>query len=80
MDIFPEPIVEPTPKKRGRKPTINVKDNRNEYYKQYYRENNGTVCCDQCGLCVKKQGLSHHRTSNRHRILSVLKQLQNPPI
>lgn len=56
--------------KRGRKPTVNVKDNKN-YYNEYYHKTNKLVKCT-CGQDIFSRSLRVHQKSKRHGKLTEL--------
>jgi len=56
--------------KRGRKLTVNVKENKN-YYNEYYHRTNKLVKCT-CGQDIFSRSLRVHQKSRRHSKLTDL--------
>ena len=63
--------------KRGRKTTVNVKENP-EYFNDYYKRTNHLVKCS-CGQDVFSRSMRNHLQSVRHAKLEKLKEdIPNP--
>jgi hypothetical protein len=62
--------------KRGRKPTVNVKENPT-YYNDYYQRTNHLVKCN-CGQDVFSRSMRNHKLSKRHeKLLNLLATAEN---
>lgn len=55
-------------KKRGRTVTKDVKNHRDTYFNDYYKEHNHDIRCE-CGQYVKYMSLCKHKKSKKHNYL-----------
>ena len=76
--IMSELNILPQSLKRGRRPTMNIKDNLNAYHNRYYHEHRTTVKCE-CGALIVKTGMvAHIRTKKHFFMLEYLRGLRPP--
>ena len=56
--------------------TININLNKNEYFREYYKNNNELIACE-CGMQIKKRGKCKHILSQHHKMLLEIRKFEN---
>jgi len=68
-NIQMETLGEIVHKKRGRKLTHNVKENKETYFTDYYHKTNHDMVCE-CGQHIKSGSIYKHKKSYKHLYLT----------